>query len=82
MSPAEQVHVSVVMHRHGENIYVNRTAAGAVAALAVYARENWHELEGQGAEPPEALSDDQIVQAYFDENEDESYSTELMPVDD
>ena len=42
-----KVHVLVIQHRHGDDLYVCRTTAGAGRQLAGYVREWWdHEMSG------------------------------------
>lgn len=63
-----EVHVGRVSHKHGENIYVAADDNGLTMQVAEYVRENWHEVAdfAESGEVPEAMTDAEVVEAYFD----------------
>lgn len=68
-----QVWTVTIAHRHGDNLYINATEAGAKAALLGYVDENWR-AEMRGEEPP--ADPDERISAYFDGVDDESCAIE------
>ncbi len=73
------VWVLTVDHRHGQDMWVHETEAGAKGSLAGYVREWWSELTGRWdaredlpAEAPD--DDDEAIATYF-ENVDDEWST-------
>jgi hypothetical protein len=77
-APGPTVVVTVVSHRHGDNVYVNATEDGARQTLLAYVTEWWNEVEDQvgpmPADPAEA------IRAYFDANDNEHCTTEMTVI--
>ncbi len=75
----ETVWVLVIEHRHGFNHYVNRTKEGMLEELANYAIEWWDELEIPEEMP---LTQQDIINTYFDDHDSEWYTYEEVVVKD
>lgn len=73
--PALTVHVATVNHRHGENFYCAADSDALAAQLAAYCIEWWGERVDESVESYEGLSDQAILDAYFENNDRESYTT-------
>lgn len=68
------IFVGVHTHRHGTDVYTDTTMEGATATQAKIAREWWEErADTETPEDHSALSDEEVIGAYFDENSDEFY---------
>ncbi len=79
MAKANQiVHVVVYSHKHGDDVNVYATDAGARASLAEIARMYWADMYGDGnpaddvPETPEGLSDEEAARLYFANMDGES----------
>jgi hypothetical protein len=79
MSTSEEtmVVVSIITHRHGEDVSVYWNEQDAVKAAAEYAREWWREA-GFEFDAPE--DDQECIDVYFDHREDEFLETRLEVV--
>ena len=76
------VHVVIYEHRHGMDVSAHASHAQAYAAVADIARTWWQErADRAAAEDCSALSDEEVVGAYFEGNEGEFYSIEETTVD-
>lgn len=71
------VHVLIVTHRHGEGYWVHRTEEGAMTSLAAWARTFWDE-EFDERDPVDGLTNDQIIEKYFDLNGRECWTIEEL----
>lgn len=62
------VYVGWISHKHGHNFYVAIDEDGLYMQLAEYVRENWHEVEDHAdeGENPDAMTDTEVVRAYFE----------------
>lgn len=83
------IHTAIITHKHGNDVFVARTQAGLMHALAAYALESWGEAdlpETDDGKPQTAdMTDEQIVAAYFDvmnERESEWYETSTAELGD
>ena len=79
MSKERLVYVTTVDHRHGTNIYVNKTRKGAEEELLGYVTENW-ESEMPKDQPIQASGN--RVRDYFYAIEEEFYGIEFLEVGD
>lgn len=61
-----QIHVAIITHRHGTNLYADRTEEGLRAQVAKYCREWWDEVDEPVPVAPDGLGDDDVVARYFD----------------
>jgi hypothetical protein len=59
-----------VSHRHGDDVYVAQTEAGAKALLREYCQE-WAQSQGVDLA---GVAEDDIIDTYFDASYDESYT--------
>ena len=65
------VQVVIYSHKHGDDVNVFATKAGARASLAEVARVYWDDMyadvnvDGDVPETPEGLSDDEAIRLYF-----------------
>lgn len=76
------VFIGVHIHRHGTHISVHATMDKAIKAKAKTARDWWEErIDQTSPEEHDHLSDSEVIQAYFDGNEDESYEIEETTLD-
>ncbi len=75
----EAVWVLVIEHRHGFNHYVNRTKEGMLEELTNYCVEWWDEY-GDPYEMP--LTQQEIIDNYFDDHDSEFYTYDLVAVKD
>ena len=74
--------VVVYEHRHGMDVSAHASHGQAHAAVADIARSWWKERADRAApEDCSALSDEEVVNAYFDGHESEYYSIESLKVD-
>jgi hypothetical protein len=74
MTTTEFVHVTVINHRHGENVYVNRTDEGRDAEVVRWAGEWWEGLQDMFEDWPAFDSFATPMDAaryYFEHNERE-----------
>lgn len=78
--PEPDVYVLAVAQRRGDDVSVHGTEADAMAELAGYARESWHEITGTGPgglrgvpAAPDGLDDDAVIGIYFAQRPDESW---------
>ncbi len=63
------VHVGIVSHKEGKNVYVAVDYDGLTMQVAEYVRENWDDEVGDYAdeyENPETMTDTEVVEAYFE----------------
>ena len=61
------IYVLTIEHRHGTNISVHQTRAGAEASLDEYVREYWHELSRE--RPPEMpKAAEERIEIYFEDH--------------
>lgn len=68
------VHIGLVFHRHGHDVFTARTQQGLEAEIATYARQFWNEARSTRPELPEddgEMDDDAVISAYFDAVEGE-----------
>jgi len=76
-----QVHVLVYEHRHGMDLSAHASHEAAFAALAEIAREWWQERADREAPADcSTLSDEEVVEAYFEGHENEFYTLEAKEV--
>lgn len=68
----EIVHVGIVDHKHGKNVYVGEDAEALDASLYVYVTE-WWSASGYEGEPPEDHRE--AIEAYFTDHNRETLST-------
>ncbi len=73
------VWVLVIEHRHGFNHYVNKTKEGMLEELANYAVEWWDELDIPEEMP---LTQQEIINTYFDDHDSEWYTYDEVVVND
>ena len=77
-----EVFVVVYEHRHGMDVSAHASHGQAYAAVADIARAWWHErADRSAAEDCSALSDEEVVDAYFTDNEGEFYTIAPVKVD-
>ena len=69
-------------HRHGDDITLWAASDLAYAALGTIVREYWDEITDDDGVPdsPDALTDDQAIEMYFDRQDDESYSIDFCDI--
>lgn len=65
------VHAASIVHRHGINLHVAVDGASLNAEIAAFCREWWSEIKNK--RDHEALSDGEVIVAYFDRHPSESY---------
>ena len=75
----EQVEVFVlsISHRHGEDYWVHRTEDGAWNSLATWVRECWDEVFDED-EPIDRVTDEDIVDSYFDRRQGETWDLDRV----
>lgn len=73
------VYVLTIDHKHGQNVYVNRTEEGARKELETYVTENW---ESEMPADRYIQVSDNAVGEYFHETEGEFYNIECCEVGD
>ncbi|MDF0491462.1 hypothetical protein PX699_16795 [Sphingobium sp. H39-3-25] len=71
-----EIHVGHIDHRHGTNFYATFCHDALIADLAEYCRDNWSEIDDP--RDPQALTDEEVLSIYFDNEGDEFYSTESI----
>lgn len=81
----DTVWVLIIEHRHGSNIYVNKTKDGAAGELFSYVSEWWDEVRGRGRwgvnDPGDIPADrDEAIETYFEVVSDEFYTLEQCHV--
>ena len=72
----ETTYVATISHRHGTNTYVDPTREGLYRQLREYCDEWWHEVEDKVEIDLETATDEEVVDAYFEENADEFLETD------
>ena len=82
VTAAATVWVLTINHRHGTNIYVNKTEKGALAELSGYVYDNWDELTQRSDTPAIGISpdSDEAISYYFEVQTDEYYEIEQVAV--
>ena len=77
-----EVFVVIYEHRHGMEVSAHASHGQATTAVADIARTWWQERADRSApEDCSALSDEEVVEAYFTGHEGEFYSIEDSNVD-
>ena len=73
----EKVYVTVITHKHGINLYVNRTREGAYKEVEWYVSDNWK------SEMPDdvKLNKETAVEDYFGEMSKGLCNTEFYDID-
>jgi len=78
-----QVFVVIYEHRHGMDVSAHASHAEAYAAVAGIARTWWKDdrADRSAVEDCSVLSDEEVVEAYFEGNEREFYTLSESKVD-
>jgi hypothetical protein len=77
-----EVFVVIYEHRHGMDVSAHASHGQAYAAVAEIARTWWNERADRSAAGDcSALSDEEVVDAYFTGNQGEFYAIEEAKVD-
>lgn len=75
-APAAQggrnLHVAVVLHGSGTNTYTGPTEDDVRRQVAEWCREYWRDAGSPSAADPAGLSDEEVINDYFDGNDEES----------
>ena len=72
------VHVAVINHRHGSNVYVHKSEEGLCKAIYAYVREYWEENNTD-----ELPTDQQVaISAYFEDAADETLTMDSVKLED
>lgn len=72
MKKIVHVYVTTIEHRHGRNIYVNKTETGAYKEVEQYVIDNW-----TGELPAENYKKESAVEQYFHSVEEEFFDIEF-----
>lgn len=78
-----EVWAAHLSHRHGDDFTVHTTYESARGWIVDYAREWWREMDHEAYGLPEScdgLSDDEVVEHYFEHNDDESWNLDPCPI--
>ncbi|MFC3443856.1 hypothetical protein ACFOKF_22155 [Sphingobium rhizovicinum] len=73
------VHLAVIEHRQGSNIYATFSREVLMSQVAGYCRTWWSEI--QDARDAGSLSDEDVSQVYFESHGDEFLQTDRLTVD-
>ncbi len=65
-----KIHLATITHRFGNNAYAALTEDDLISNVATYCRQNWSD-SARSDEPVETFTDDTIIDAYFDGNDEE-----------
>jgi hypothetical protein len=77
-----QVFIGIYSHRHGVDVSADTTMRAALKRQANVARGWWEERADQSAPDDYSdLSDEEVIEAYFDGNEIEFYDIEQTTLD-
>ena len=77
----DTVYTTIHTNRHGSDVHVYSSFAGALKGKAAAAREGWEDRGDQGVtDDPNDLSDEQVIDAYFSDEQDEQFEIEAAPV--
>ena len=76
-----KVYAVVIEHRHGDDLLVFDSYDKCRTHVAAYAREWWEDRAGRDWRADHTtLSDEEVIAAYFDDNEEEFFSIQECEV--
>ena len=76
----DSVHIAVVSHRHGMNVYAATTKYRLEKQVADYCRDWWIQVLGKDKKIPN--KDSEVIDVYFEEACNHSYHGEHLEVVD
>ena len=82
MTKPKVIWAAVISHKHGYNLYTARTYETILATVAQYAKDWWDDRGDEDVESYEGLSDQEIIEAYFDNQYEDSYEIDQAILQD
>ena len=72
----DSVHIAVVSHRHGMNVYAATTKERLEKQVADYCRNSWDDFVEEDQEPPKKDAD--VIDVYFKEAMEHMHKGEYL----